>query len=411
MGMVHECVSKSPIGIDVLEAARRRVADIFDHFQRIYVSFSAGKDSSVMLDLVASEARRRDRRFGLLLIDLEAQYRLTMEHAEERFAALEDCTEQYWIALPLHLRNSVSQISPFWTCWDPEQRDGWVRQPPPRAITDPAVLPWFRPGMEFEEFVDLFGPWYGGGLPTCCFVGIRCNESLNRWRAIVRPKSSFRGWHWTTMKGPRVCNAYPIYDWKTEDVWTYVARTGAPHNRVYDLMHQAGVSIHDQRICQPYGDDQRKGLWLYHILEPDTWPKVTARVCGANAGALYATARGNMLGRGKVTKPDGMTWEQYAMFLLGSMPEETADHFKDKIAVFIHWWRTKRGVEIVDEADPTIESAKKAPTWRRVVKAILKNDHICRSLSFGQPVSNMTALQKYRRLMRRRRAEWGIFPV
>lgn len=43
------------------------------------------------------------------------------------------------------------------------------------------------------------------------------------------------------------------------DVLTAARQRIARDNRLYDLMHQAGLTIHQQRICQPYGDDQRKG--------------------------------------------------------------------------------------------------------------------------------------------------------
>ena len=72
--------TKTPIGIDVLEAAKIRVSAAFDLCSRVYVSFSAGKDSTVMLHLVAEEAARRQRRFAVLLIDLEAQYETTIRH-------------------------------------------------------------------------------------------------------------------------------------------------------------------------------------------------------------------------------------------------------------------------------------------------------------------------------------------
>jgi predicted phosphoadenosine phosphosulfate sulfurtransferase len=402
--------SKKGKGISVLEAARQRVSDMFENFPCVYVSFSAGKDSSVMLDLVAAEARRRGRRFGLLLIDLEAQYKLTIEHAEERFSALGDVADPYWICLPLHLRNATSQIAPYWVCWDPEQRETWVRQPPSRAITDGSVFPWFRAGMEFEEFIEDFGHWYGRGKATCCLVGIRCNESLDRWRAIVKPKHSFEGRCWTTWKGRALFNAYPLYDWRTEDIWTYNGREGAPYNRLYDLMHQAGVSIHAARICQPYGDDQRRGLWLYHILEPETWPRVVARVTGANAGALYASERGNMIGRGKIECPPGHTWESYARFLLRSMPDAEAEHFAGKIAIHLHWYseRGYPGGVIPDAADPKDESRRKVPSWRRICKALLKNDRLCKSLGFTQQRSSMSAYEKYRRTTAEKRARWGL---
>ena len=33
-------------------------------------------------------------------------------------------------------------------------------------------------------------------------------------------------------------------------------------------MAMAGLTVHQMRICQPYGDDQRRGLWLFHLIEP-----------------------------------------------------------------------------------------------------------------------------------------------
>jgi predicted phosphoadenosine phosphosulfate sulfurtransferase len=162
-------------------------------------------------------------------------------------------------------------------------------------------------------------------------------------------------------------------------------------------------------ICQPYGDDQRRGLKLFSVIEPETWVRVVNRVQGANMGALYCGKRGNVLGNGKVALPPGHTWRSYAMFLLDSLPEAEREHYKDKIAVFVQWWRERRGVEMVDEADPKLESARKVPSWRRVCKVILKNDHLCKGIGFSQQTSVPTAYEKYRKIMRRRRNTWGIF--
>ncbi len=413
-------LSKRPLDIDVLTAARQRIAWTFDTFPRVYLSGPSGKDSGVMMHLVCQEARRRDRKVGVLYLDLEAQYKITIENVREMFALYADCIEPYWLAIPLHLRNAVSMVAPYWVCWDPERIADWVRSPPSESITDWTRFPWSMPprtdrngartAMEFEEVVEEFGAWYGGGKATACFVGIRSDESLNRWRAIAKKrKSRFDGRAWTAWKGRTVYNVYPIYDWRTEDVWTYYGKENLPYNRLYDMMHKAGLSIHQMRICQPYGDDQRKGLSLYHVIEPETWTRVVARVEGANQGSLYCGKRGNILGNGKIAKPDGHTWESYAKFLLSSLPETERDHYEDKIAVFINWWREKRGIGIVDEADPKIESARKAPTWRRVCKSILRNDHLCKGLSFTQQRSTPTAYERYKKVMRQRRQRWGLF--
>lgn len=398
---------KLPLDIDVLAAAEKRISTAFDEFDRICVSFSGGKDSSVMMHLVAAEAEKRGRQFAVLFVDLEAQYTLTIEHVTEMMDLYAHLIEPYWVALPLALRNAVSAYQPQWQCWDPDQRDMWVREPrDDRAITDPRKFPFFQRGMEFEDFVPAFAEWYADGHHTCTFVGIRTNENLNRFRAIMGDHSRYNGLRWTTWKGGHVYNVYPLYDWRTEDLWTFYGRTGLPYNRLYDRMHQAGLSIHQMRICQPYGDDQRKGLWLYHVCEPNTWPRVVARVNGANSGALYAQESGNVLGNIRIKRPPGHSWESFTQLLLASLPARTAEHYENKIAVFLHWY-ADRGYPngIPDEADPKLEAARKAPSWRRVCKVLLKNDWWCKGLGFGQHASG--SYEKYQKIMKRRRAEWG----
>lgn len=400
-------MSKIPLGINVLEAANARIKRVFDDFPRIYVSFSGGKDSTVLLHLAMEEAIRRNRKIGVLFIDFEAQYRHTIDHIESMYALYADHIEPYWISLPIILRNAVSMYEPRWMCWEPGREDDWIRTPPSIAITDPEYLPFFRVGMEFEEFTPAFGHWYSQRQPTACLVGIRSDESLNRYRTLIADKTRYDNLSWTTWTGKTTYNAYPIYDWRTQDVWIYHATTGKPYNHLYDLMHQAGLSIHQQRICQPYGDDQRKGLWLYHIIEPETWGKVVARVNGANSGALYSRDSGNIQGVQKITLPDGHTWESFARMLLDTLPPLAKEHYSNKITIFLRWWEL-RGYPngIPDEADPNDEAKKQVPSWRRICKALLRNDYWCKGLSFSQTKSE--SYEKYRKIMRNRKRQWGV---
>jgi len=207
---------KEPIGINVLEAARERIRWTFDKFERIYLSFSAGKDSTIMLHLVADEARKRGVRFGLLIVDLEGQYKLTIDHMHKCVDMYRDCIDPYWVCLPIHLRNAVSVYEPFWMCWDPNAKEAWIRDLPEGAISDEAFFPFFRRGMEFEEFVPEFGEWYAQGRSCACFVGIRTDESLNRFRTIVQAKKeTMDGKRYTSRVIDKCFNVYPIYDWKS----------------------------------------------------------------------------------------------------------------------------------------------------------------------------------------------------
>lgn len=374
--------------IDVLSAARERVRIVFDDFERIYVSFSGGKDSSVMLHLVMHEARLRNRTVGILIVDLEAQYTRTIEHVREMIKEYGSLMDLHWVCVPLLLRNAVTHFEPRWTCWDDKRKDIWVREMPPEAKVG-ADYPFFIPEMEFEEFIVLWGVWYGQGKLTAGFIGIRADESLNRFRTIaVFDKETFRHYRWTTLIEEQLYNVYPIYDWRTEDIWRFHARyPNLAHNHIYDQMHKAGVPISQQRLCQPYGDDQRRGLWLYHILEPETWFKLIARVNGANSGALYINENGNMTGYNKISKPDNHTWKSFCNLLLQSLPKKTRDHYIKRFRSFIKGWRGRGYTEIPDECPKTLEDRHWAPSWRRMCKVILRNDHWCKGLGQTQPKS------------------------
>lgn len=373
------------------------------------MSFSAGKDSTVMLHLAAEEAKKQNKKFGLLIIDMEAQYKLTMLHARECVEMYSDLIELFWVCLPIHLRNAVSVYEPFWLAWDPQNKDAWVRELPSDAINAESFFPFFSSGMEFEEFVPEFGEWYSNGKSCACLVGIRTDESLNRFRTIVQSKKeTFDGIRWTSHVTEHCYNVYPIYDWRGSDIWIYHAKfPDKPYNKLYDLMHRAGVPMGSMRICQPYGDDQRRGLWLFHLIEPETWAKIVTRVNGANGGALYIQEWGNINGYRGVTKPPGHTWKSFAHLLANSMPPKTKEHYKNKILLFEKWWTARGYINgIPDEAAYEMEVARRAPSWRRVCKSLLRNDYWCKGLGFSQQKSS--GYSKYLDLMRKRKISWQI---
>ncbi|HCM8928195.1 TPA: phosphoadenosine phosphosulfate reductase family protein, partial [Salmonella enterica subsp. enterica serovar Paratyphi B] len=163
---------KIPLGIDVLSATKLRIKKVFDVFDRITLSFSGGKDSTVMFHLVADEARRRGRKFSVLFIDWEVQYHSTITHVAEMRELYTDCTEDfYWICLPLTTVNGVSAIQPEWIAW--ERNADWIRNPPDGAITDYEHFPFYQYGMTFESFIPAFNKWFSAGEPSAIMVGIR----------------------------------------------------------------------------------------------------------------------------------------------------------------------------------------------------------------------------------------------
>ncbi len=419
---------------NVYEAANDRIEYVFKNFKKVYVSFSGGKDSSALLNLLLDYMRKtgETRKLGVLFIDLEGQYRATIKYIRDILLENESMLDVYWVCLPLTLRNAVSVFQPFWTCWDLKNRDKWIREYPdfPNIITEQHnPFSFFKEKMEFEEFVPAFGEWYANGEKTACLVGIRSDESLNRYRTIKSLyKETIDGKNWTTRVSDNLYNVYPIYDWNVNDIWVGNGKMGWKYNRLYDMFYKAGVSLASQRICQPYGDDQRKGLNLFRIIEPDTWAKVVNRVSGANFGNIYCGNR--IMGYRNVVLPRGHTWKSYCKMLLATLPKEMAEHYREKFKKFmLHWYRRGSPIDpefiaklpsdavlnkssryetvikynkIPDCVEGGFEQRRLAPSWRRMCICILKNDHLCTGLSFSQTKRQQEKmkllLEKYKNL-------------
>ena len=388
---------------NVFDASLERIEFAFDNFDNLCVSYSGGKDSTVMIQLVNMIAKKRNRKFDVLFIDMEAQYLMTIEHIKTLKNKLECIRDFYWVCLPLSLRNAVSVFEPRWICWEKAKKDKWVREMPEFAINeDNNIFPFFRYAMEFEEFVPEFEKWYQEKKGGMCgsFVGIRCDESLNRFRTIVsQKKDRLKDKPWTTRNKPlkNSYSIYPIYDYKTEDVWIATFNNNFEYNYVYELMYKNGLGIHQQRLCQPFGDDQKNGLDQYRAIEAENWDKLLKRVAGVNFGNIYC--RTSALGNIKSEKPQHLTWQEWALYLLESIGiynKKLEKHYAIKIKKFFKYWEEKCGCSldmIEDEADKKMESLKIVPSWRRVARALERNDFFLTRLSFGETKSDLQYLK------------------
>lgn len=399
-------VAKNYKNIDVYDAAKARIRLAFQHFERVCVAFSGGKDSSVTLHLALEVAHELNRLpVDVLFIDLEGQYHATITHVREMFDRPD--VRPWWVCLPINLRNASSLREPYWCAWEPGREADWIRPMPdhPAVIRDLKYFPFFRSRMEFEDFVPAFNAWLARDVPTAFLVGIRSDESLNRYLAVKarntpkkgawRPDAAAAAIPWSSDPNGegRAVSFFPIYDWRFEDLWRYVADRRCSYNRLYDHMYRVGIPFSQMRICQPFGDDQRKGLDLFHKIEPETWERVVQRVSGANYAARYCRQR--LLGyRGGLGLPPTFaSWRAYSGFLLSTLPPPLKAVYSRRIRKFIGWW-AKNGYPLhvwPDAGTPALENKKKQPSWRRVAMALLKQD-MARSLSFSTSKTDLKTL-------------------
>lgn len=432
---------KKYLDINVYDALQERLKFIFNNFDNIYVSFSGGKDSGLLLNLVLDYAKRHNikRKIGVFHQDFEAQYDLTTQFVTRMFQNNLDRIEPYWVCLPMGSRCAVSNFQMYWYPWDKSQKDSWVRPMPdfPYIINEENnPFDFYKDKMLQEDLYAAFGYWYADNHQgkSICLLGIRADESLNRYRAYANAhKDILQKRQWTTKLSDNLYNAYPLYDWTVKDVWVANARLGFDYNEIYDLFWKAGLSIAQMRVASPYHESAKDSLNLYRVLEPVTWAKVVGRVQGANFGAIYGNTRA--LGCGKITLPEGHTWRSYVKFLLATLPDEIRRNYIKKFSTSIRfWWKTggvvgeetikeleacsypvsvngrsnyrssKERVRFLGTPDNTddIKSSIDIPSWKRMAICILKNDHLCKHMGFSESKKQKSRqaelMDKYRKL-------------
>ena len=372
---------------NVLEATRERLEILFDEFDTLCFSVSGGKDSGTLLQLANQIAAKKKKKYYVLYIDLEAGYQETRNFLLRlREKVKKNCKKFYWVCLPLVEDNATSALNPEFITWDESAKEYWVMDIPEGAITvENNPFPFYDGIGDFDRFCHDFQAWLHektDATRTAQVVGIRADESLRRYLAIANEdKPRYKDLCWTTEIEPNVHAVYPIYDWKTEDIWGAVAQLDLDYNHVYEDMYKNGVPLSQQRICQPFGQAQKAGLDQFRYIEPETWERLLQRVEGVNFGAIYC--RTSLLGHMSSNKPDHMTWQQYAVFLLESIglyePKIMYRYYR-KIKYYLLWEEKNEGYPygIIPEEQPGIE-----PSWRRIARAIEKNDFYMTYLSFG----------------------------
>ena len=424
---------------NVYDAAQERLAFIFDNFERIYVSFSGGKDSGVLLNLVIDYVRKHkiNRKIGVQILDNDANYEFSVQFMHRIIQANLDILDVYWCCMPITLPCTISHYAIDWQCWGERDKERWIRPMP----TEPYIVniknhkfDFFKEDMSYDEFWDGFAEWYSQGKPTANLIGIRTVESLNRFRAIMTDrKETLKGQMWTKKNTPNAFNCYPIYDWRTEDIWTANAKFEWDYNKLYDVFYKAGVPVMKMRVASPFMSESKSSLGLYRVIDPHVWAKLCARVQGANFIATY----GKQLNYRSFKLPPGHTWKSFVKFLLDTLPNEVARNFKERfIQSFQYWGRVGRGLpdktieelrnlgikfqlngltrhgsqtlhrvvikRIPDHLDELSCHNSQVTSWKRFAITILKNDHVCKYMGLAptkeQAARQRQIMEKYKNL-------------
>lgn len=306
---------------DVLTAARKRIAQVFDAFDRVVVSVSSGKDSTVLYHLALDEAERRDRRVTLFFLDQEAEYQSTVNLMREMMR--HPRVDPFWVQVPMLMTNATSHADYFLRAWEPGAE--WLHPKDPIAVH---ALDTDYPPRFYEFF-----PWQEQQAtePTAYLVGLRSKESMNRFRAVTK-SPGWGGLMWSTAtKNQHAWRFYPIYDWAFGDVWKFIADRGVPYNHHYDRMFaKYGANMSRMRVSNLIHEKSFRCLIDLQEFEPDTYERLLRRLGGVHCAALYG--REAHIFDAKELPARFATWLEYRDYLLETTPLDRVGRFIKRFA-------------------------------------------------------------------------------
>lgn len=356
---------------DVYTLAKQRMRIAMDRFDKLIVSFSGGKDSTAVVNVAleviheSPEWEAKHLPLRVVFYDEEALAQETEDYVR-RVSQRPDVALE-WYCLPVQHRNAASRHSPFWYPWDPEMEHLWARPLPPEGITElEGFTIWpkeERPPI--PEMNPLLIGRDAGNVGVA--LGIRAQESLTRQRAVrVRDHEN---WIIPPSSQKNIWKIYPIYDWKTEDVWTAPRQLGWDYNKHYDSLEMMGIGHSDQRCSPAFGEEPLGTLWKWAQCNPELWDKMVDRVPGVGAALRYS--RTELYGYGGVPeKPVGVTWTDFLVRFVAKFPDDIQKMLLEKLQATLTAHYRKTLDPILVKAPHPISGV----SWNYLLKMAMRGD-------------------------------------
>ena len=298
---------------NVYDAALERIRWCFDEFEDVIVSYSGGKDSTVIFEMALQVAKEKNRLpLKVMWLDQELEWKSTVEQVKSVMYRPE--VEPMWYQIPMLILNASSGVkgNTWLHCWYPNEE--WARE------QDPISIKVNRFGT--NRFHDLFGAISKvefAGKKVCYLGGVRAEESPGRYLSLTAtPKYKWITWGKKNDPKEEHYTMYPIYDWSYIDVWKAIYEHKWRYSSHYDSLYQLGVEVKNMRVSNIHHETAVESLFVMQEIEPDTYEAAVKRMGGLDTA-------------GKMGREDYFinelpfmfeSWKEYRDYLLENLIEE-----------------------------------------------------------------------------------------
>lgn len=238
---------------NVYEEGKNRINHIIDTFDNIFVCFSGGKDSLVVLNMVEEVYKERgiNEKVNVVFRDEELipdeviNFVQGMYHSR-RF-------NFYYYTIPLKSNKFVLGKTYAYVQWDPNRK--WLREKPPFAITDDS-------GKVYDQYLADEFITKGVKGKIALINGIRADESIIRLASCLTKKNE-NYINATQIDNVKLCK--PIYDFTEKDIFRYFYEKKINYCPIYDKQMWNGQ---DLRVSTPLHSESAKKFNKIRTLYP-----------------------------------------------------------------------------------------------------------------------------------------------
>lgn len=294
---------------NVYEAAKARIRRIFETHTDvpIVVSFSGGKDSTVVLNVTKEVMDELGvKSIPVFWLDQEIEAPHVVEYMR-RIQAL-PWVDLHWV------QSEFPKYNAHQGKWDKAWPKGgkWLREKEQNnPHTDFDLSDYEKSNTEYDFFLSKM---FGNGYVT--IGGLHIDESMTRRVSLLKKVENVESCPATKDKHGMIY--YPLFDWSVKDIWAYIFKNRLDYCKLYNYMF-AFMPLENCRVGSYWHEQSHKAIKLMKEISPYFYDNVSERLGGISSTTQSYELLCSFV---KDVPPYFSSWGEYSEYLIDNLVKE-----------------------------------------------------------------------------------------